>query len=323
MINRIRDYILKNKLIEENSKVILGLSGGPDSTFLLHILRDLQKDFGFTLIAAHLDHEWRTNSSADVQFCKQICQDLNIAFFSSKISELNIETKFNGSKEEVGRIMRRFFLEKIAKENNANKIALAHHLQDQEETFLIRLIRGTTLSGLVSMKSIDGKYIRPLLEINKNEIINFLDEKSIRYLIDPSNESFLFLRNRIRIKVLPALKECDKRFDGNFLRTLNKLKEAEDYLQETTEKKYKEILTNNLNEIDITKFLELDNFLKHRILFFWLYRSEVKFELTEKFLHEILRFLGKPGSATHEIHHDWIIEKKKGKGKIIKKINLV
>lgn len=320
MINRIRDYIIKNNLIKPNSKVLLGLSGGPDSTFLLHILNDLQKDLQFKLSAAHLDHEWRKNSDQDVQFCKEIAEELKIQFFSAKISDLNLKVKSKGSKEELGRTMRRYFLQKTAKENNIEYIALAHHLQDQEETFLIRLIRGTTLSGLVSMKQIDGIYIRPLLEINKSEILQYLENKGIAYLIDPSNESFLFLRNRIRHKVLPALKECDKRFDNNFSRTLLKLKEAEEFLERETEKTFSEISisTNSEIQLDIVKFLELDNFLKHRILFFWLYQSKVKFELTEKFLHEILRFLQKPGSSTHEIHHDWIIQKKKGKAKIIR-----
>lgn len=321
MFNKIYSYILKNKLIPENSKVVLGLSGGPDSVFLLYYFKYfLQNKIQFDFIAAHLDHEWREDSFKDIQFCKEICAQLNISFFYSKASELNLNLKHTGSKEELGRNMRRIFFEKIAQEQNATSIALAHHLQDQEETFFIRLIRGTTLSGLISMKARNGIYIRPLLEINKSEIISYLDKNEIKYLIDPSNDSFEFLRNRIRHSVIPSLKSCDQRFDGNFLRTLNNLKESEEFLENITKETFKYIseYKNEIYQIDLQKFFILDEFLQKRIIFYWLYKTNIRFNLTENFLNEIIRFLANKKSLNHKIHNEFYIEKKQLYARIIK-----
>ncbi len=320
MIDKILKYIQENNLIPKNSKILVGLSGGPDSVFLLHVLKSLQNKLKFELIAAHLDHEWRKNSHLDVDFCRKITSELMVPFFSAKASQLNLNLKKTGSKEELGRIMRRYFFEQIAKEQNADKIALAHHLNDQEETFLIRLILGTTLTGLTGIKSSDGIYIRPLLEIKKDEILKYLEENKITYLIDPSNTSDEFLRNRIR-KIIPSLQQCDKRFDENFLRTLNKLKETDQFLEKIIEEKFNEISIkkDEIYEINLKQFFNFDQFLQFKILILWLIKSDIKFELTESFLNEILRFLKQPGSGIHEIHHEWKINKKKEIAKIVKR----
>jgi tRNA(Ile)-lysidine synthase len=295
----------------------LGLSGGPDSIFLLHVLNEFKKNHNFELIAAHLDHEWRSNSHLDVVLCQKTCEVLNVTFITRKASELGATFKFKGSKEEQARNLRRYFFTNLRTELNADRVALAHHLIDQEETFLIRLIRGTTLSGLTSMKAIEDLYIRPLLEIKKTEILDYLKEHNIAYIIDYTNESQDFLRNRIRKNIITELQKVDSRFDDNFLRTLIKLQETEEFLEKLVEQKFIEISDPDLT-INLTKLFSLDSFLINKIIFHWLYKSKVKFELTEKFIQEIVRFLKQPRSATHTLHQDWSIEKKKNLAKIIK-----
>ena len=232
MKNKIKEFIKKHNLIPQDSKIVLGLSGGPDSVFLLHLLSELKKD-GLVkeIVAAHLDHEWRPESAKDEQFCSKMAKEHDVPCVSNKIPDLGLDLKFSGSKEDLGRRARRYFFKQVKKEYNADLIALAHHAQDQQETFFIRLIRGTSLSGLTAIKPKHGDYIRPLLEINKQDLVNYLDEHNIPYLTDPSNISQEFLRNRIRKHVIPALKNCDARFDQNFQTTIHRLQKTEQFFR--------------------------------------------------------------------------------------------
>src|SRR3990172_2797015 len=127
--------------------------------------------------------------------------------------------------------MRRFFFESLVKEYNATSIALGHHADDQMETFFMRLIRGAQISGLIGMKPKNKLYIRPLLSISKAEIVNYLDENNISYMIDSTNQSDAFLRNRIRNAAIPTLKQADPRFENQFQRTLGNLQETESFLE--------------------------------------------------------------------------------------------
>lgn len=303
MLESISQFIKSHHLIPENTTVVLGLSGGPDSVFLLHMLTPLHKQNKISLIAAHLDHQWRADSHNDVEFCKKITQELGIPFVHARASELDVEVKKNGSQEEVGRKLRRAFLESVALKHNAQAIALAHHAQDQEETFLIRLIRGTTLTGLIGMKPQHGLYIRPLLETNKADILAYLDEHKISYLTDPTNASEAYLRNKIRARVLPALHEADERFDANFIRTLHHLEQAEEYLEQETRKIFSEIsVDKGLRTADL---LKLDPYMQKRILVHWLIKNKAHFVPTDSFLNEILRFLETQKNGVHEIHTTW------------------
>jgi tRNA(Ile)-lysidine synthase len=313
----------KYHLLPPHATIILGLSGGPDSMFLLHYLCARHRAGDITLIATHLDHEWRATSANDVEFCEQQTSALGIKFISSKISKLSFRPKFNGSKEDLGRLMRRHFFELIREQEHADLIALAHQMQDQQETFFIRMIRGSSLAGLTAIKPRQGNYIRPLIETNRTEILAYLDQNKIPYLIDPSNESDLFLRNRIRNKVLPILRTIDCRFDQNFARTLVQLKETDEFLNELTLNYLLSISTvaGKKRTIDTKKFNVLNPVLKKRILVIWLIEAQVPFTPTEKFLHEIELFLSKPVGKTHQLHATWSIEKKKSLATINKQKN--
>ena len=208
--------------------------------------------------------------------------------------------------------MRRYFLEKVLHEHNANNIALAHHAQDQEETFFIRLIRGSSLTGLTAIKPKHGLYIRPLLEIHKIDILSWLHINNIPYAIDKTNESHDYLRNRIRLNVLPAFRICDERFEANFISTLNRLKTTENFLDRLTQKTFNEIssVENNQRLINISQLLNVDEALHHRILLHWLITEQVPFSTTQAFLDEIIRFLNTPNGGHHSLHEQWSLVKK-------------
>jgi len=320
LINTVHTFIKQHNLIPHNTTVVLGLSGGPDSVFLLHVLAQLVKQGTIKkLIAAHLDHEWRPNSSEDAQFCRTLAKKYEVHLVVvKKMSDLTISLKFNGSLEELGRRARRFFFKEVCTEFGATAIALAHHAQDQQETFFIRLIRGATLTGLTAMKPRYGNYIRPLLDTNKSDILHFLATHNIPYLVDPSNDTDDFLRNRIRKTVLPALRDCDSRFDTKFKQTLEKLQETEYFLQIETEKAFAQISTKTEQhyDINIDELLALHPVLLQRVLLYWLCQENVSFPVSHGFFAEILRFLQQKGEKSHTLHQNWCLTKKRGNAHI-------
>lgn len=292
MIENIQCFIEQHKLIPDEATIVVGFSGGPDSLFLLHFLAQLRHTKRLKLIAAHLDHEWRTDSHDEAATCRSQADSLEISFISARMSELAVDKKSSGSQEELGRRARRFFLEKVRREHKADSIALAHHLDDQEETFFIRLIRGTTITGLTSMKPRDGHYIRPLLETQKIEIVAYLEENGISYITDPSNMSETYLRTRIRKNVIPALRHCDKRFDKNFQRTLHNLQETESYLAHITQETFFRVaqLQQSTWHLELASFFALHSFMQHRILMHWLIANAVPLYQLNAFLAKLCAF---------------------------------
>ena len=303
-------------------KIVLGLSGGPDSIFLLHILTELKNDSFIELLATHLDHEWRAESAKDVVFCQQVCKNLDVEFVAAKASDLQLDFKFNGSKEDLGRRLRRTLFENVLHKHQAHFIALAHHEQDQQETFFMRLIRGATLNGLRCMEMIDGKYLRPLLETNKNDILEFLQKNQIHYLTDPTNTSDDYLRNRIRKYVIPAINKCDDRFDDKFKSTMHQIKIEDDFLKKLAQQEFENIFTLDLETNNwigkLDKFQELDVVLQRRIVLFWIIKEKLKFNLSSGYLDEILRFLNSNKGGQHELSNAWLISKKSKFFRIIK-----
>jgi tRNA(Ile)-lysidine synthase len=311
-IAKIHTFIKEKQLIGPNHTIIVGLSGGPDSVFLLHVLVAFQSISPITLIAAHLDHEWRAQSHQDVIFCQQLCDRLAVRLVSRKISDLSLNLKFNGSQEDMGRKARRFFLEQVCAENKAQAIAVGHHAQDQQETFFIRLLRGTSLSGLTAMKPSEGNYIRPLLLTDKTEIMAYLELHAITFIIDSSNESMAYLHNRIRATVIPALKTCDARFDTNFLNTLERLQETESFLEDITCQTFHTIASQtDVWRINCKRLIDLHPILRYRLILYWFCMERIPFTPSQAFFDEVLRFLDSTDSKKHALHTHWVIVKRK------------
>ncbi len=311
LFSSIDTYVQKHNLLPKDAKILLGLSGGPDSVFLFYYLLEKQNNKKITLLTAHLDHEWRVNSDKDAQFCLHLAKKHNITHIEEKLSGITPKKKYNGSQEEYAREARRTFFQSIAKEYNCNFIALAHHADDQYETFFIRLVRGSSLSGLCAMQPKKDTYIRPLLSIQKTEIITYLEQNNISYVTDETNISDDFLRNRIRNYVTPALKKCDDRFEHNFLRTIDKLQEAQHYLEEHTQKVFTSlVIKTNPITINLKKFFSLDHFIQQQILLLWLIKENVHFVPTEHFFAEVIKFLQSKRGGNHIFYNQWMIIKK-------------
>jgi len=302
--------------IQANTTIIVGLSGGPDSIYLLHQLHQVKNKLNIKIIAAHLDHEWQESSKIAAQTCKDICDDLSIPLITKKLSELKFKSKWNGSQEELGRKMRRHFFESLAQEFQATTVALAHHQQDQQETFFIRLLRGSSLTGLTGIKEKDGLYVRPILHCSKSEILDYLDHNKIAYYTDPTNCSDDYLRNRIRNHVVPALQLADNRFDKNIISTMNHLTQVDDYLNQQVNQTLTVISTDQ--GIETQLFLQLHIVLQQRLLLHVMIAEKVTFTPSQKLLKEIVRFLTTSNSRTHNIHTSWTIQKSKSRFSIKK-----
>jgi tRNA(Ile)-lysidine synthase len=297
---------LATNLFNNHSKIIVGLSGGPDSVYLLHKLVTYAQNTNCTIIAAHLDHEWQESSQIAAQLCKTTCDSLQVGIVLKKLSELKFKHKWNGSQEELGRNARRFFLENLAYELNATAIALAHHQQDQQETFFIRLFRGSSLTGLVGMAPADGLYIRPILHLTKDQILQFLHTNNIAYYTDPTNTSDIYLRNRIRNHVIPACIAADNRFEKNLSSTMQQLTKIDDFITEISQTTLSQIRCGK--NIHKNAFLALHTVLQEKILLLLLIEHDIIFTPSQKFFAEIIRFLKTGKSSTHAINQHCTIQ---------------
>lgn len=296
--------------IPKNSTIIIGFSGGPDSVFLLLYLKEIESSHNLKLIAAHLDHEWRSESNKELTWCQQFCKTKSIDFISEQASNISIQKTYNGSKEQHARYLRRAFFENIAKKHRNPLIALAHHKNDQLETFFIRLARGTSLQGLSGIKEHDGLYIRPLINISKQEILDYLIEHNISFLEDPSNENQAFLRNRIRHQLIPILPMIDLRLSDNILTTMKHLESVNDLLQQVTILTISNITTSKKPlSLNTKEFLKLHSILQQRIILQLLILAEAKFTPSIALFKEIVRFLKTSNRKFHTMHETYQIAK--------------
>ena len=251
-MERVKKYIRENHMVKEGDMVVAGVSGGADSMAMLHILKNVQKEFGFSLEAVHIHHGIRgEEADRDEALVRETCQEWEIPFqsYHYPVPELSREWKLG--EEETGRIVRRKafaeekkrlgFSEAAGSEKSKGRffVALAHNRNDLAETMLHHLARGTGLRGLCGIRPCNGEIIRPVLCLERKEIVYYLKERGISYITDSSNLSDDYTRNRIRHHVLPAVEqEINKKAVEHMAETARVLAEADAYLQ----KKGKELL---------------------------------------------------------------------------------
>lgn len=313
LFTHITQFVDAHQLLHSQQKIVIGFSGGPDSMLLLNYLKLREQELSLTIIAAHLDHGWRTESAQERHFCQQYCEQLEVTCVAAQLSELNIIIKNTGSKEEYGRLVRRAFFQQVKELYQADSIALAHHLDDQLETFFIRLIRGSTVAGLASMRPQHHEYIRPLLNIRKQDILDYLQKNQIAYLTDPTNTSPDFLRNRIRLDLLPILEKIDQRFVGNTQRSIVSLQQTDAFLEKLARQTLTDITTDSVtSELSLTKLKALDPYLKNLVISQWLYQAQVPITMSASLLDEINRFLSNTKNTTHQFNQ-WALVKKQQK----------
>lgn len=244
LLDKVRETIERYGLIEAGDKIVAGVSGGADSVALLYLLNSLKKELDIYIHVAHLDHMLRFDSYKDKEFVENLALRLDLAITTSRVNVKGLAK--TGSLEEIARNARLGFLFKVAKDIKANKIALGHNLDDQAETVLMRILRGTGLyglSGILPKRNIAGFYIiRPLIEARRKDIENFLKKKNIKPRMDKTNLEEIYFRNKVRHKLLPLLA---KEYNKNIKEILSNMAENVgydyEYLNLVAERKMKQL----------------------------------------------------------------------------------
>ena len=296
------DKFLKNvtdyKLIENGDKVFACVSGGADSIFMLNKLYDLKKSLSYDLFVLHFNHKLRDEADSDEAFVRDRCKELGLEFYSSSalVGAYAKENKI--SEEEAGRHLRyKFFYEMAAADA---KIALAHNRDDQAETVLQRIIRGSGLDGLVGMEFKKGRIIRPILNFYRKEIEDYLSENGLSYVIDKTNLLPIYGRNKVRLKVLPMLEDLNPQVKDALVRLSENAREDVRFLDAYCLKRYEILL--DAEGLDTSEFLKEDPSIQRRII--KLYLSDI-FKIKEGFykIHYnlILKFIKEDGLGSLDL----------------------
>lgn len=260
LIKDIRTFIKKQNLFIKGETVIIGVSGGADSVFLLRILNSIKHELGIQLIIAHFNHHLRKSSVRDENFVSDLAETLNIPL---EIGHWNKKPSSKGSIEELARKARQRFFSRVAQKHKCKKIALAHTKNDLAETVLMRLLRGSGLSGLrgiLPKRSInDLVYVRPIINISRKNIERFLKESKIKFITDPTNKETIYFRNKIRLKLIPELK---KNYNDNIQDLLINISETActdyDYLESQADAWFKRNAKHSKTKKEVQ--IPLDNF---------------------------------------------------------------
>jgi len=230
---KILGFISKFGLIRNGESLLVGFSGGPDSVFCLHFLNKYRRKFRIDIGAVHVNHNIRKTSLNDVEFCREFCSERNIKFFNESVDVLDFAKKSKLSAEEAGRELRYEIFEKTAKQNLFDKIITAHNLDDNAETVLLNLIKGSGYNGLMGIPVQRNNIIRPVLCLQKSDIVDYLEKAKIGYLIDETNASNEYQRNYLRNEIIPKFKE---KLNPNFSEAAFSLSENLRNLNEYIEK---------------------------------------------------------------------------------------
>lgn len=269
MIKRFKEIIENYNLIEKNDTIIIGSSGGPDSQFLTYMLNEIKVEYNLNLILAHLNHLHRKEASKDENLVKETAKKLDIKFQIKRASMDEYARANKISSEDAGRRLRYAFFNEIAQKYPGAKIAIAHNKNDQAETMIMRMIRGTGIDGLCAMAYKSSNIIRPILSIEKREIINYLDQNSISYAYDKTNGENDYTRNYIRNEVIPKMENVNPQAVDNLYNLSELLKNDLYIIKSRVDEAYDYAIksVNNYNiSFDKNRFESLDDSLKSRVL---------------------------------------------------------
>ncbi len=279
MKQKILQTIKKYNLIENGDSIVIGVSGGPDSICLLHVLNELKNELNFKIYVAHINHMIRKEADEETEYVKEFCENLGIECYIKRIDVVKIANNLKRGTEETGRQIRYEFFKEVLEKTTSNKIATAHNNNDKVETILMNILRGSGLSGLKGIEAIrDNKYIRPLIETSREEIEEYCKVNNLNPRIDKSNNENIYTRNKVRNVVIPYIKQ---EFNPNILKTINRLSqvstEENEYLNKVTAETFDKICVGDAAHsdphfegitLDLKQFNNLELVIKRRLILY-------------------------------------------------------
>ena len=280
MKEEVLETIKKYNMIENGEKVVLAVSGGPDSICMLDILNDIKNDetidINFEIVVAHVNHMIRKEAEEDEKYVKKYCEEKQIEFYSKSIDVQKMANNNKIGVEEAGRKARYDFFDEILEKTNAQKIAIAHNKNDKVETVLMHILRGSGINGLKGIEAKRGKYIRPLIEFERSEIEEYCSKKNLQPRIDKTNFENEYTRNKVRNLLIPYIQ---KEFNPNLIKTIDRLSnlvaEEENYMDKQVEIAYKEMLISEKEkeiQLDLKRFNIQEKVIKSRIILYTITR---------------------------------------------------
>ncbi len=242
MYQKVKAYVERHHMLAKKDKVIVGVSGGADSVCLLFVLGELKKELDITITAVHIHHGLRgAAADADENYVRTICREQQIKL---KVFHKDVKAyadKMGMGEEEAGRNIRREIFYQVLEEENADHIALAHHKNDNVETFLWNLSRGAGVSGAAGIRPVNGVWIRPLLCVERAEIEAYLRNRRISYCTDETNFEDYYMRNRLRNQVIPYFEEnINEKTIEHMAEAIEHFRQLDEYIQSEV-KKYQEV----------------------------------------------------------------------------------
>lgn len=269
MISKVNKTICTHNMFEYGDIIILGLSGGADSISLLYILNDLKTVYNIKIIAVHINHCIRGfESDSDEIFALEVCKQLGIKFVAFRHDIKEYSKNHGITDEEAGRKLRYESFYNVLSQEKANKIAVAHNKNDQAETILMRLVRGTGIKGLGGIPYVRNEIIRPLLDCTRTEIEEYCSKNSISYKTDSTNNLEVYTRNKIRLNLIPFIeRELNTNIIETLCRTSHLLNEENSFLEKISNQAFLECtIIKDAVLIDINKLSKYDIIIKRRII---------------------------------------------------------
>lgn len=300
MYHKVLRYMQEHNMVLPGGKIVAGVSGGADSMVLLHILHQYCRQNNVELTAAHLNHSLREEASQDEELVRRTCQLWNIPFYSQTADVAQIAFLTGKTLEEAGRDCRYQFFNELAEQLGAERIATAHHQNDQAESVLLHLLRGSGIRGLQGMKPVNGRLIRPLLCVTRPDIEDYAQEYQLPFCQDLSNNDPTFMRNRIRLELIPYL---EKAFNPRIVEGLNRLafiaREENQSLEDITEQCWPLLAAKSgeMIEVDAEKLSQHPPALQSRLILRALQEISGFSDWSMDDLLRVRDLLGRPGSS--------------------------